>query len=103
MSAHVAWNRLVRYESTDRGEIRYGEPLVDEQQSDHIAQLAAGGQLKVEVLEGRHPLDVVRTGKQELVGELLGPLTPSDVPIIRCIGLNYKTHSTSDSGSENLR
>jgi hypothetical protein len=24
----------------------------------------------------------------------LGPLEPTDVPIIRCIGLNYKTHST---------
>jgi hypothetical protein len=27
------------------------------------------------------------------VHKLLGPLTKEDVPILRCVGLNYKTHS----------
>jgi hypothetical protein len=50
--------------------------------------------LQVKVLQGDHPLSAIPTGQIEMVARLLGPLEPSNVPIIRCIGLNYKTHST---------
>lgn len=33
------------------------------------------------------------TDKIVTVKKLLGPLAPSNVPILRCIGLNYAKHS----------
>jgi hypothetical protein len=73
--------------------IRYGEPLLQKSQIDEIAQIAKEGKLEVNVLEGANALSAKPTGKVEKVAKLLGPLRPSDVPIIRCIGLNYTTHS----------
>lgn len=60
-----------------------------------MAKLSEQGQLQVKVLEGPNFLDAKPTGQTETVGKLLGPVTAQDVPIIRCIGLNYKTHSTA--------
>lgn len=89
----VFWDRLVRYIPEGDSTIRYGEPIVKEDQVDAIAQLAQDGKLEVTVLEGNDPLSAKSTGKREKVAKLLGPLRPGDVPIIRCIGLNYTTHS----------
>ncbi|KAF5234490.1 hypothetical protein FAUST_7578 [Fusarium austroamericanum] len=89
----VPWTRLVRYLASGDDDVtvaRYGD-LIVEHDAD-IAALAIRGELKVKVLEGSNPFDVKDTGKVETVGKLLGPLTTDDVPIIRCIGLNYKTH-----------
>jgi hypothetical protein len=47
----------------------------------------------VKVLEGNDFLSAALTGEEDIVRELLGPLRPQDVPIIRCIGINYMTHS----------
>ncbi len=89
----VAWDRLVRYIPENRaGEIRYGEPILQSPDED-VASLASSGKLQVRILEGPDPLSAVPTGRIHTVKELLGPLEPKDVPIIRCIGLNYKTHS----------
>ncbi|KAF2479918.1 hypothetical protein BDY17DRAFT_318541 [Neohortaea acidophila] len=87
----TSWDRLVRYVSEKDGKIRYGEPIVSDEKPD-IDQLAQDGKLEVHVLEGAHPIDAKRTGEQDKVKKLLGPLTVKDVPIIRCVGLNYKTH-----------
>lgn len=90
----VAWDRLVRYvPSGDSSTVRYGEPILEDSDATLIAQLADEGKLRVKVLEGAHPLDTKPTGAVEGVKKLLGPLEAADVPIIRCIGLNYKTHS----------
>jgi hypothetical protein len=94
MSAPLtAWKRLIRYVSTD-GSIKYGEPIVpsDEKNPD-IDALAQQGGLKVKVLAGDNPLLAKPTGEEDEVKQLLGPLTPKDVPIVRCVGLNYRTHS----------
>jgi len=87
----VQWNRLVRYVADD-GSIRYGEPVLPDTKSD-INQLALEGNLQVVVLEGADVLSATPTNKKEIVKTLLGPLTPKDVPYVRCIGLNYKSHS----------
>lgn len=93
-SALVSWSRLVRYipQGGDDSQIRYGEPVLDSDLDD-VGSLGSSGKLKVKVLEGAHILHLKDTGRTEVVGRLLGPLTEQDVPIIRCIGLNYKTHS----------
>jgi hypothetical protein len=87
----VQWTRLVRYVS-DTGSIRYGEPILSNTNSD-IHQLALDGKLEVTVLDGPNVLTARPTNEKEIVKTLLGPLTPKDVPYVRCIGLNYKSHS----------
>lgn len=93
MSSLTQWDRLVRYVSSNDGKTRYGEPIVEGAKPD-IDQLALDGKLKVKVLEGANPWTAQHTGEEDSVKSLLGPLTPEQVPIIRCVGLNYKTHST---------
>ena len=94
MAPITSWERLVRYISAKDGKIRYGEPIVSDEKPD-IDQLAQDGKLEVNILEGANPIEAKSTGEKDTVKQLLGPLTPKDVPIIRCVGLNYKTHSKS--------
>lgn len=88
----LPWTRLVRYSSTLDGPVKYGEPIVDNETTD-IAQLAKDGILEVTQLVGDNPFSLQTTSTTETVYKLFGPFEPKDVPIIRCIGLNYKTHS----------
>ena len=90
----VAWDRFVRYVPIGAEDtIRYGDPILTDSEIDIIAQLANEGKLKVKVLQGENPLDAQPTGEVDTVRKLLGPLEAANVPIIRCIGLNYRTHS----------
>ena len=86
------WSRLVRYRDSE-GSIKYGEPILSRDSNEDIASLARTGQLRVHVCNGHNALEASPTDSVEEVKELLGPLAPTEVPIIRCIGLNYKTHS----------
>lgn len=92
MAPLTSWDRFVRYISDKDGKVRYGEPIVSDSKPD-IDQLAQDGKLEVKVLEGPNPLEAQPTGEHDKVKQLLGPLTAKDVPIIRGVGLNYKTHS----------
>ena len=95
-SVKVDWDRLVRYVSAGDNQIHYGEPMVEASQIDQIAELAKDGKLQVKVLEGSEPMTVRRTDKTDTVKRLLGPIEPRNTPIMRCIGLNYKSHSTTE-------
>lgn len=86
------WNRLIRYVSAKDGSIRYGEPISDVKAD--IDQLVSEGRLEVQVLDGDTYLTLTHSGEKDQVKELLGPLTWRDVPILRCVGINYTTHST---------
>lgn len=79
---NLPWTRLVRYSSSAAGAIKYGEPIV-----------AQEGKLQVKQLLGTDPFQLETTDLTETVFRLYGPLEPKDVPILRCIGLNDKTHS----------
>ena len=90
----TAWKRLIRYVSAQDGSIKYGEPIVSSSDKNpDIDALAQQGGLKVKVLAGDNPISAKPTGEEDEVKQLLGPLTPKDVPIVRCVGLNYRTHS----------
>lgn len=91
MSSIVAWDRLVRYVGTD-GVEGYGEPQLPDSSED-ILQLAEAGKLQVRVLEGNNAISAKPTNQTAEVARLLSPLQASEVDYIRCIGLNYKTHS----------
>ena len=93
----VTWQRLIRFISTD-GRILRGEPIFPEPDFD-VGNTTENTHLKARVIKGDDIYDV--TGKTRVTDEvvavktLLGPLAPTDVPILRCVGLNYATHSTS--------
>ncbi|KAF4954298.1 hypothetical protein F66182_18406, partial [Fusarium sp. NRRL 66182] len=87
---NLPWTRLVRYSSSAASAIKYGEPIVAPDAD--IGQLAQEGKLQVKQLLGTDPFQLETTDVTETVFRLYGPLEPKDVPIVRCIGLNYKTH-----------
>jgi hypothetical protein len=90
----LPWKRLIRFQSTD-GRILRGEPLVGVDVD--IGFITAADKVHARVLVGDDIYD--RTGKTTLTDELvdvktvLGPLAQEDVPILRCVGLNYAKHS----------
>ena len=93
----LAWDRLVRYVSAEDNQIHHGEPIMEDNDVDKVAELAADGKLEVVVLKGDDPVTLERTDKTDTVKTLLGPLDLRNTPIMRCIGLNYKSHS-EDAG-----
>lgn len=90
-SSTPTWDRLVRYVSSIDGRVKYGQPILTDASTD-IAEEARNGKLQVTVFQGSDALSAEPTDETDKVERLLGPLRPRDVPIIRCAGLNYKTH-----------
>ncbi|KAF1825613.1 uncharacterized protein K489DRAFT_393336 [Dissoconium aciculare CBS 342.82] len=86
----MPWKRLIRYTSAKDGNVRYGEPIVNDK--DDIDALAQSGSLKVKILEGPTAVLAKPTGEEDEVKTLLSPLTSAEVPFVRCLGLNYKEH-----------
>ncbi|KAG7426864.1 Uncharacterized protein YisK [Fusarium oxysporum f. sp. raphani] len=90
----VAWQRLIRFVSTD-GRLLRGEPILPSPDFD-LGNTTEETKLKARVIEGEDIYDT--TGATRVTDEvvtvktLLGPLVASDVPILRCVGLNYATH-----------
>ncbi|EMD88340.1 hypothetical protein COCC4DRAFT_149898 [Bipolaris maydis ATCC 48331] len=84
----ASWKRLIRFRGEDGAE-HYGEPQLENAQ-DLMSKLETG--LEAEILEGTSPFEVKSTGKIVKIKEILHLLQPKDVPTVRCIGLNYKTH-----------
>lgn len=92
----LAWERLIRFVATD-GRTLYGEPILPSPEFD-LGTTTEETNLKAKVIQG----DLYdTTGSTKVTDEvvtvktLLGPLAPSDVPILRCVGLNYAKHSES--------
>lgn len=91
----VPWSRLIRFISTD-GRVLRGEPILPSADFD-LGLTTPSTKLTAKVLAGDDIFDV--SGKTHLteeiatVDKLLGPLAPQDVTNLRCVGLNYKTHS----------
>jgi len=89
-----SWQRLIRFISTDDRLLR-GEPILPSPDFD-IGSTTEETQLKAKVIIGEDPYD--ESGKTTVSDEvvtvktLLGPLAQEDVPIVRCIGLNFMKH-----------
>ncbi|KAL2842040.1 hypothetical protein BJY01DRAFT_256863 [Aspergillus pseudoustus] len=87
------WDRLIRFIPQGSETVQYGEPIfASPSEVNDIAALADAGKLKAKILAGDSPLSAAPTGEIATVGKLLGPIDAASVPIIRCVGLNYKTH-----------
>lgn len=91
----VAWERLIRFVATD-GRVLRGEPVLPSDDFD-LGRVTKEDKLKARVIFGEDIYDT--TGKTFVsddvvtVDRILGPLTAADVPILRCVGLNYAKHS----------
>lgn len=86
----------MRYVSAVDGKIRLGEPILSNELyrgTIDIGQLAEDGTLEVTVFEGSDIFSMSGVSGKDKVKKLLGPFEAKYVPIIRCIGLNYKSHS----------
>lgn len=89
------WTRLIRFVASD-GRVLQGEPILPLPGFD-LGYITESDQLKAKVIVGSDLFDT--TGKTKVsdevvtVKKLLGPLAREDVPILRCVGLNYAKHS----------
>lgn len=91
----VVWKRLIRFVATD-GRVLRGEPILPSADFD-IGKTTAETKLQAKVITGKDIYDTTGSTKVTdevvTVKELLGPLAQEDVPILRCVGLNYAKHS----------
>jgi hypothetical protein len=90
-----SWKRLIRFESRD-GKILRGEPILPSPDFD-VGKTTEETGLKAKVIDVANddifdPATKV-TDQEATVKRLLGPVTTDEVPIIRCIGLNFIKHS----------
>lgn len=94
----VPWTRLIRFAATD-GRVLRGEPILPSPDFD-IGNVTEETKLQAKVIEGSDIYDTTGatrvTDEVVTVKKLLGPLAPEDIPILRCVGLNYAKHSKSD-------
>ncbi|KAM0322185.1 hypothetical protein ACHAQA_009675 [Verticillium albo-atrum] len=84
-----SWSRLIRFVD-DSGNETFGEPQVTDE-NDFAARVAANDLWAVE-FKGQSPVSSLSKGEKVHVKEVRDILRPADVPIIRCIGLNYIKH-----------
>lgn len=90
----VPWQRLIRFESSD-GRILRGDPILPSEDYD-LGKLTPSTTLTAKVITGTDIYDTtgttVVTDEIVSVKRILGPLEPREVPIFRCVGLNYAKH-----------
>ena len=86
----MSWTKLIRFVAVD-GKISFGDAIIDD--AAKVLQKLEQNELYALELQGSDPFALITTGKKLQVMHLLPILHPSDVPIIRCIGLNYIRHS----------
>lgn len=88
----MAWKRLIRF-LDETGQERFGDPCI--QDVEELQNLYKGGDLFAMEYHGDNPFSLTETGRKLKIKRLLGILNPNDVPIIKCVGLNYLKHSKS--------
>lgn len=90
----VAWKRLIRFEATD-GRILYGEPILPSEEYD-LGLVNVDDNLTAKIIKGQDIFSEAGDThvSDEIAGvrKVLGPLTAAEVPILRCVGLNYAKH-----------
>lgn len=93
MGVEVPWKRLIRFVSDEDGETHFGDAILPSQDYE-LGKPDNTGDLKARRVLG-DPLSPTCTLDDRIVKvrKLLGPLTRDQVPALRCIGGNYKSHS----------
>jgi len=87
----MTFSRLIRFRAED-SKTYFGEPEIDN--ADELLQKLDSKTLYATIFHGSCPFDLsLISGERKKVQEILPILSPNDVPIVRCIGLNYIKHS----------
>ena len=87
----MSFERLIRFEG-ENGQQQFGEPQIED--ADELLVALQEGKLVAKVFEGQNAFDLSsQQGPLVLVKRLLPVLRREDVPIVKCIGLNYMAHS----------
>ncbi|KAG5982777.1 hypothetical protein E4U55_001383 [Claviceps digitariae] len=86
------WTRLIRFVAQEDGQIHLGEVNPTEHADIGLAVLE-GKTVSARAITGS-VFDGIVSSTTLTVQRLLCPLTPDDVPIIRCLGLNYRDHAS---------
>jgi hypothetical protein len=92
-SIGMSWKHLIRFKN--KGQTSYGDAIFPEgSDTTDVVYSSMAGQLKARIILG-DPLSAGScvTDTIAQVDVLLTPLERAQVPIIRCIGLNYVKHS----------
>lgn len=93
----LPWKRLIRFRALD-GRILRGEPILPADEEVDLGLTTNANQLQARVISGSDIYDVTGTtqvtGEVVTVEQILSPLAQSDIPILRCVGLNYAKHSS---------
>jgi hypothetical protein len=88
----MAYSRVIRFRAED-SKTYFGEPEVGS--ADELDQKLDDKALYATIIDGTSPFTLSATpGERVKVEEILPLLLPEDVPIVRCIGLNYIKHGT---------
>lgn len=88
----MSWSRLIRFVN-ESGNVVFGEPEISDisELNTRISQES----LVARELVGEDVWSLKPGSVTHKVKRLLPVLTSEDVPIVRCVGLNYMKHSTS--------
>ncbi|KAK3946570.1 hypothetical protein QBC32DRAFT_357474 [Pseudoneurospora amorphoporcata] len=85
----TTFERLIRFQD-EAGQPRYGEPVLS---SIHdLDEAVSQGTLEATVWEGSNIFSLAPTTQILSVKKLLPILTAEDVPLVKCVGLNYMKH-----------
>lgn len=84
------WSRLIRFVD-DNGNETFGEPIIKDDKE--FAERLAKNDLWAVEYKGPSPVGALTKGENVHVKALRDLLRPADVPIVKCIGLNYIKHS----------
>lgn len=88
----MSWDRIIKFEGLD-GKVAFGEPCITADEVFSVQELAEKGQLKAKCFEGADIFSLQATDNVVEVKSLLPCLTSDDVPIVKCVGLNYMKQS----------
>lgn len=86
-----SWTHLIRFIAEEDGQIHLGN--IDAKKYPDVGlSTFKGEKISAELVSGS-VFDGVVTGKTMTVKQLLSPIAMHEVPIIRCLGLNYRDHA----------
>lgn len=85
------WTHLIRFVAEEDGQVHLGQ--IDAKRYPDVGVASFNGETLVAKLIEGDLYDGVVTSTEFTVARLLPPLSVEDVPIIRCLGLNYRDHA----------
>lgn len=87
----MSWTHLIRFIAEEDGQIHLGQ--VDVAQYPDVGLAMMNGEKVTAKLISGSAFDGTVTDRAMHVARLLSPLSMDAVPVIRCLGLNYKDHA----------